>query len=626
VSDFTSIADLKVVVGLENEGLTKGLASTSELIKGWATEGAGFIGGFDQAMKGLGVGSEVFATLSSGVSTLGGRLGTLQTVLQATRQVFAALGAEEGLAQVDTAFADLQSAFSTTFTASLEQASSEVTLLAQNLLGLGGDLGDTQTSITSLADAALNLAATGIKEVSFQIRSLGPESAQGLDVLTESLRRAEVQVAKLRAAADAGGSDLTLMGPYGSLADRIDKSAEALKREADQLENRMGLTRMMIGLEEYYAAAKKRDADEASNQADLDAGEKSLAQIERQVAALERKAGTLGMTAAAAAALSAHEEGLAALQKDGLSENPNVVAALDGLIERYKAAQVSIDAYSAAEKRRLEAQRQDQQAERTVSAMENEIVAIERRTTALTQSAAASAADNATARALTGIKQSGREATDAERESIRGHAVAIGESTAAFETMRSNLALLKDTTNVVGRSMEKAFSDWTRGAVIDSRQMARSILADLAMIAFRKGVIEPAGNAVIQGVGGLLGSGGSEGGGGFIGALGSLFGGFRAEGGPVKGGVPYVVGERGPELFVPNASGTILPNGTTLSSGGIPAGGGGISASITVVINAQGAYPESIAEIRAAVVGLEQTLPGRVVAHVAEARQRGILE
>nr|BAR21493.1 phage tape measure protein [uncultured Mediterranean phage uvMED]BAR21506.1 phage tape measure protein [uncultured Mediterranean phage uvMED]BAR21539.1 phage tape measure protein [uncultured Mediterranean phage uvMED]BAR38774.1 phage tape measure protein [uncultured Mediterranean phage uvMED] len=40
-----------------------------------------------------------------------------------------------------------------------------------------------------------------------------------------------------------------------------------------------------------------------------------------------------------------------------------------------------------------------------------------------------------------------------------------------------------------------------------------------------------------------------------------LFGGlFRADGGPVKGGNSYVVGERGPEMFTPGVSGTITPN------------------------------------------------------------------
>jgi hypothetical protein len=35
---------------------------------------------------------------------------------------------------------------------------------------------------------------------------------------------------------------------------------------------------------------------------------------------------------------------------------------------------------------------------------------------------------------------------------------------------------------------------------------------------------------------------------------------FRANGGPVSAGSPYIVGERGPELFVPGRSGTIVPN------------------------------------------------------------------
>ena len=38
------------------------------------------------------------------------------------------------------------------------------------------------------------------------------------------------------------------------------------------------------------------------------------------------------------------------------------------------------------------------------------------------------------------------------------------------------------------------------------------------------------------------------------------FGGPQAEGGPVSGGTAYVVGEKGPEMFVPQGSGTIVPN------------------------------------------------------------------
>lgn len=58
----------------------------------------------------------------------------------------------------------------------------------------------------------------------------------------------------------------------------------------------------------------------------------------------------------------------------------------------------------------------------------------------------------------------------------------------------------------------------------------------------------------------LTGTGAGGGGGLDLGGLlGDLFGGFRAAGGPVGAGRAYVVGERGPELFVPDGGGSILP-------------------------------------------------------------------
>lgn len=56
-------------------------------------------------------------------------------------------------------------------------------------------------------------------------------------------------------------------------------------------------------------------------------------------------------------------------------------------------------------------------------------------------------------------------------------------------------------------------------------------------------------------------------------AAGAIGGLFRASGGPVSGGRPYIVGERGPELFVPGSSGTIVPNGGF--------GGGGVNLTMT---------------------------------------------
>ena len=35
---------------------------------------------------------------------------------------------------------------------------------------------------------------------------------------------------------------------------------------------------------------------------------------------------------------------------------------------------------------------------------------------------------------------------------------------------------------------------------------------------------------------------------------------FRANGGPMSAGSPYIVGERGPELIVPNQAANVVPN------------------------------------------------------------------
>ncbi len=74
-----------------------------------------------------------------------------------------------------------------------------------------------------------------------------------------------------------------------------------------------------------------------------------------------------------------------------------------------------------------------------------------------------------------------------------------------------------------------------------------------------------AGAALKAGMGSLFG--GSGGGGGLGEALAGLVGGLpgRATGGPVSPGRAYVVGERGPELFVPSSSGRVEAGG----SGGV---------------------------------------------------------
>lgn len=69
---------------------------------------------------------------------------------------------------------------------------------------------------------------------------------------------------------------------------------------------------------------------------------------------------------------------------------------------------------------------------------------------------------------------------------------------------------------------------------------------------------------------------------GISGVIDSVFGGGRAAGGPVSAGTTYLVGEKGPELFKPSTSGTIVPNNAM--------GGSGTTINLTVngAIDAEG--------------------------------------
>jgi hypothetical protein len=76
----------------------------------------------------------------------------------------------------------------------------------------------------------------------------------------------------------------------------------------------------------------------------------------------------------------------------------------------------------------------------------------------------------------------------------------------------------------------------------------------------------------------------------------------KAVGGPVLAGVPYIVGENGPELFMPSQSGNIIPNGATVS-------GRPIQVTFETNINGSGL---SQAQLQATIAGAWNQMAGRL--------------
>ena len=145
------------------------------------------------------------------------------------------------------------------------------------------------------------------------------------------------------------------------------------------------------------------------------------------------------------------------------------------------------------------------------------------------------------------------------------------------DVKKNGINALEDALVDVGsqtRSLKEAFSD-----------MARSILRDIMRMQIRQAITLPLAQAMGLSVE------------------------PRAMGGPVTAGRPYMVGERGPELFVPGRSGGIVPNGQM---------GGGVTVNQT--INLTTGVSQTV---RAEVLNMLPQIADAAKGAVLDAKRRG---
>lgn len=121
------------------------------------------------------------------------------------------------------------------------------------------------------------------------------------------------------------------------------------------------------------------------------------------------------------------------------------------------------------------------------------------------------------------------------------------------------------------------------------KDLANSVISDLLRMSIQATITKP-----------LLDLG--------MGFLGIQPAGKRAMGGPVTSGQPYLVGEQGPEIFMPANSGTIIPNG---QSGGVV-----VNQTIQVTTGVQ-------QTVRAEVMNMLPQIANAAKSAVAEAKLRG---
>ncbi len=164
-------------------------------------------------------------------------------------------------------------------------------------------------------------------------------------------------------------------------------------------------------------------------------------------------------------------------------------------------------------------------------------------------------------------------------EEIERLVVSVRADTTGFArdvgAMRGELeGPLANGADRAGRAIENTLLRAVRAGKLgfeDLKKVALSVMAEIAASALRAGIerITGGGLDLAGGIAGILGLPG------------------RATGGPVSPSRAYLVGERGPELFVPTASGSIAS----------VAAGGGRDVRVAITINAAGdAAPGALAK------------------------------
>lgn len=122
---------------------------------------------------------------------------------------------------------------------------------------------------------------------------------------------------------------------------------------------------------------------------------------------------------------------------------------------------------------------------------------------------------------------------------------------------------LNNSFQAIGLSVSNAFKGILTGA-LSFKDAMKGIIGAVIDELFRLFVVQQIVGIVSGAIGGLTGTPAASGKG--FGSSVNLTG--RARGGSVGNNKPYMVGEQGPELFIPGGSGTIIPNRNLSSNGG----------------------------------------------------------
>lgn len=199
-----------------------------------------------------------------------------------------------------------------------------------------------------------------------------------------------------------------------------------------------------------------------------------------------------------------------------------------------------------------------------------------------------------------------------EPEKLSQYAQAVGLIKDAFKEWDDAMPTLEESLKSLAKSGMDGFTNAVTSAITGAqsfgdaiKSLAKSVVDSLIKMLVQYYITKPLFDAIGGFIGGSAGAGGSS-----TIDTGASFAGYAASGGTVTGGKQYMVGEEGPEMFVPSQTGKIFPNDQL--------GGGGVVVNQT--INVSTGVSQTV---RAEIINLMPQIAGAAKSAVADGRARG---
>lgn len=154
-----------------------------------------------------------------------------------------------------------------------------------------------------------------------------------------------------------------------------------------------------------------------------------------------------------------------------------------------------------------------------------------------------------------------------ERDFLMGQLERQEELAKMFVTINESAKRTQQVFDSVFGNLSSAIDNFVKTGKLSMKDLARSVIQDLIAIQMKAAAmrfLKAAFSSMFGAPANAVSSYGATGG-----IAEHVFNPMaKAAGGSVTNNTPYLVGERGPELFVPSGSGTIIPNGQMGSMGG----------------------------------------------------------